>query len=127
MLSVTIDRELSTKTSKSGDAFVASLNNAIADRDWVIARRGAQVEGVVSNSDPGGKVKGVASISLALRRLQLADGRTVSIGSSTYAKEARHTKKKDAAKIGIGAGIGAAILVGGLVCWLRYRRLEAFR
>ena len=24
-------------------------------------------------------------------------------------------------------GVGAAILAGALVCWLRYRRLEAFR
>jgi ABC-2 type transport system permease protein len=27
----------------------------------------------------------------------------------------------------VAAGVVAAILVGGLVCWLRYRRLEAFR
>jgi ABC-2 type transport system permease protein len=27
----------------------------------------------------------------------------------------------------VAAGVAAAILVGGLVCWLRYRRLEAFR
>jgi ABC-2 type transport system permease protein len=25
------------------------------------------------------------------------------------------------------SGVGAAVLAGGLVCWLRYRRLEAFR
>jgi ABC-2 type transport system permease protein len=27
----------------------------------------------------------------------------------------------------LAGGVGAAILAGGLVCWLRYRRLEAFR
>jgi ABC-2 type transport system permease protein len=27
----------------------------------------------------------------------------------------------------VGAGVGAAVLAGALVCWLRYRRLEAFR
>jgi ABC-2 type transport system permease protein len=27
----------------------------------------------------------------------------------------------------VGAGLGAAIVIGGLVCWLRYRRLEGFR
>ena len=27
----------------------------------------------------------------------------------------------------VAAGVGAAILAGALVCWLRYRRLEAFR
>ncbi len=114
-ISITTDRELSTKTSKTGDTFAGSLNNAIVDGDWVIARKGATVQGVVSDSDPGGKVKGVASISLSLRQLQLADGRSVAIGSSTYAKEAKSTKKKDAAKIGIGAGVGTAIgaIAGG--------------
>jgi hypothetical protein len=27
----------------------------------------------------------------------------------------------------VSGGVAAAILVGALVCWLRYRRLEAFR
>jgi ABC-2 type transport system permease protein len=27
----------------------------------------------------------------------------------------------------VAGGVGAAVLVGALVCWLRYRRLEAFR
>jgi hypothetical protein len=27
----------------------------------------------------------------------------------------------------VASGVGATILVGALVCWLRYRRLEAFR
>jgi hypothetical protein len=27
----------------------------------------------------------------------------------------------------VAGGLGAAILAGALVCWLRYRRLEAFR
>ena len=27
----------------------------------------------------------------------------------------------------VAGGVGAAILAGALVCWLRYRRLEAFR
>jgi hypothetical protein len=112
---VTIDRELSTKHAKSGDTFLGSVNSAIVNKDWVIVKRGAQVDGVVSNSDSGGKVSGRASISLVLRRLHLADGTSVAIGTSTYVHEAKGTKKKDAAKIGIGAGVGAAIgaIAGG--------------
>jgi hypothetical protein len=85
------------------------------DGDWVIAKKGALVEGVVVNADPGGRVRGVASMSVALRSIQLADGRTVAIATSSYAKESRTTKEKDAVKIGIGAGIGAAIgaIAGG--------------
>ena len=94
---------------------MASLARAIVDDDWVIAKRGAQVEGVVVNSDPGGRVKGRASLTVKLRSLQLSDGRAVDLSSSSYTKVAKGTKKKDALKIGIGAGIGAAIgaIAGG--------------
>jgi hypothetical protein len=108
-------KTISTKTDKNGDRFTASLASPIADGDWVIAKRGALVEGVVVNSDPGGRVSGVASMTVKLSRLQLADGRMVNLSTNSYTKEAKSTKKKDAAKIGIGAGIGAAIgaIAGG--------------
>jgi hypothetical protein len=108
-------RELSTKTAKDGDRFTASLARPIVDGDWVIAKRGASVEGVIVNSDPGGRVKGRASMTVKLSRLQLADGRTVDLSTNSYTKQAKSTKKKDALKIGVGAGIGAAIgaIAGG--------------
>ncbi|MGE0129453.1 MAG: hypothetical protein AB7U82_15355 [Blastocatellales bacterium] len=108
-------RTLSTKTDKDGERFVASLARPIVDDDWVIAKKGAQVEGVIVNSDPGGKVKGRALMTVRLSSLQLADGRTIDLSTSSYTKEAKGTKKKDAAKIGIGAGVGAAIgaIAGG--------------
>jgi len=108
-------KTLSTKTDKDGERFVASLARPIVDDDWVIAKKGALVEGVVANSDPGGRVKGRASMTLRLRSLQLADGNTIDLSTSSYTKVAKGTKKKDAMKIGIGAGIGAAIgaLAGG--------------
>jgi hypothetical protein len=115
VLSVYTSSAISTKTHKSGDTFVGSLSKAIVDGDWVIAKKGAPVDGVVVSSDPGGRVKGVASISVALKHLTLADGRRVALSTSGYSKQARSTKKKDAAKIGVGAGIGAAIgaIAGG--------------
>ena len=100
-------RELSTKTAKDGDRFTASLARPIVDGDWVIAKKGATVEGVIVNSDPGGRVKGRASMTVKLRSLQLADGRTVDLSTNSYTKQAKSTKKKDALKIGVGAGIGA--------------------
>jgi len=114
-ISIFTAKELSTKTVKDGDLFTASLARPIVDRDWVIAKKGATVQGVVVNSDPGGRVKGRASMTVKLRSLQLADGRTVDLSTSSYTKEAKGTKKKDAMKIGIGAGIGAAIgaIAGG--------------
>ena len=54
-------------------------------------------------------------MTVKLTRLTLADGRTVPISTSAYVTKARTTKKKDAKKIGIGAGAGAVIgaIAGG--------------
>lgn len=114
-ISVFTTSPLSTKTSKAGDSFVGTLASAIVDDDWVIARKGATVEGVISNSDPGGKVKGVASLTLVVTRLELADGRKVELSTSSFTRQAKATKKKDAVKIGGGAAGGAVIgaIIGG--------------
>jgi hypothetical protein len=114
-LNVFTTAEISTKTAVSGDTFSAVLAKAITDGDWTIAKEGARVEGTVVESDPGGKVKGVASMTLALKKLTLADGRTVELSTNTVSQEAKTSKGKDAKKIGIGAGIGTAIgaIAGG--------------
>jgi hypothetical protein len=100
---------LSTAVNKSGERFSATLAEPIVDGDWTIARRGAPVEGVVVESDPGGRTKGVASITLALRQLTLTDGRTIDLATSSVTEQANTSKGKDLKKIGIGAGLGAAI------------------
>lgn len=114
-LSIFTTHEVSTKTAKPGDTFNATLGHSIRDKDWLVAKQGAPVEGVVVSSDPGGRVKGVASISVELRRMTLADGRIVPVTTRPIVVKAKKTIKKDAAKIGIGAGIGAVIgaIAGG--------------
>jgi hypothetical protein len=114
-VSVWTTSSISTKTAKAGDRFTATLAKPIVDGDWVIAKKGATVEGTVIDADQGGKVKGVASLSLKLDRLTLSDGRTVDLDTSRLTREAKSTKKKDAVKVGVGAGIGAAIgaIAGG--------------
>lgn len=105
---------LSTKSASAGEGFVGSLVEPIVVGDKVVAKQGATVRGVIADSDPGGKVKGVARIAVRLTELETTGG-TVDIVTNTYATQARTTKKKDATKIGIGSGIGAAIgaIAGG--------------
>jgi hypothetical protein len=105
---------LSTKETKTGDSFTATLAEPIVIDGNVVAPRGSQVTGRVVDSDPGGRVKGAATLSVRLTQLHVGD-RKVEIQTRTIARQAHATKRKDAAKVGIGAGIGAAIgaIAGG--------------
>jgi hypothetical protein len=106
---------LSTKSNKTGETFVATLAEPIVHNGWVIARKGASVRGVILESDQGGRVKGTASLSVTINRLTLADGRHVTLAVDSAGSAAKSTKGKDAKKIGIATGVGAAIgaIAGG--------------
>jgi hypothetical protein len=115
VLTIRTTRELSTKTAKTGDAFSAVLEEPISVDGWVVAGQGAKADGRVVEADKGGRVKGKASLSIELTSLTLADGRKVEIVTSPVSNEAAANRKKDAAKVGIAAGAGAAVgaIAGG--------------
>ena len=115
VVTIRTTRELSTKTAKTGDAFSAVLEEPISVDGWVVAGPGARVDGRVVEADKGGRIKGKASLSIELTSLTLADGRKVEVVTSPVSNEAAANRKKDAAKVGIAAGAGAAIgaIAGG--------------
>lgn len=106
---------LSSERNNPGDAFTGSLDQPLVANGLVIAERGARVEGQVASSDRGGRVKGVASISVLLTRIHLSDGQTISVTTDGFKREAESSKKTDATKVGAGAAIGAVIgaIAGG--------------
>lgn len=106
---------LSTKTQETGQSFVAHLQQALVVDGRVLAPKGAELLGVIVDSDRGGRVKGRSSLGVQMTRLHTAAGPTIAISTSTYTVVANATKGKDAAKVGIGSGVGAAIgaIVGG--------------
>ena len=114
-LQVRIDTSLSTKTARPGQTFEASLAAPLTIDGHHLADRGARARGVVLASDPGGRVKGRAQLSVRLTELTLSNGRQLALQTAPVARLAPATKKKDALKIGIGSGIGAAIgaIAGG--------------
>jgi hypothetical protein len=114
-LTVRVDQALSTERNAPGDTFRATLDQPLVVNGFVIAERGARVEGRVVEADPGGRVKGVARLELELVRLNTADGQRINIQTQPFTREAETSKKQDAAKIGAAAGIGAAIgaIAGG--------------
>jgi hypothetical protein len=115
LLSVRVDQSLSTSSNQTGDSFRATLDQPVVVDGLVIAERGSRVEGQIVESDPGGRVQGLAKLSLELVRLNTSDGQRLRLQTEPFAKQAQNEKKRDAAKVGAAAGIGAAIgaIAGG--------------
>jgi hypothetical protein len=106
---------LSSERNRSGDVFTATLEKELVAGEFVIAERGARVEGRVVAADPGGKVKGVSSMTVELTRLHTSDGQVVPIRTESFERHAAQSSREDAAKIGGGAAVGAIIgaIAGG--------------
>ncbi|MFN0167636.1 MAG: hypothetical protein ACKV22_14515 [Bryobacteraceae bacterium] len=106
---------LSTRSASPGERFEATLAEPLVDGGSVIAPKGSRVIGRVVDSNPGGRIKGVARISIRLTELQITNGRSVDLETSTITRVARATRRRDGMKVGIGSGIGAAIgaIAGG--------------
>jgi hypothetical protein len=107
--------KITTKSAASGSLFEATLEEPLTVDGYVLAGKGASVEGIVTKSDPGGRAKGVASITIALRSLVAEDGRRMPLKTDTVSEEAGKSKGKDLKRGAITTGIGAAIgaIAGG--------------
>ena len=114
-IKVRTTRTLSTKTLKTGDGFDAVLDAPLMADGHELFPKGAMVMGTVVDADPGGRVKGVATMAIALTMLHTADGQMFDVDSSTVTIEADTSKTKDATKVAIGSAVGAAIgaIAGG--------------
>lgn len=115
VLKVRTTNTISTKTHHAGDKFEANLEEPIEQGGQILVPKGARVEGKVVESDEGGRVKGRAELAVRLTQLQVNEGKTVEVETNTLGREAKDTHGQDAAKIGIGAGVGAVIgaIAGG--------------
>jgi hypothetical protein len=104
--------ELSTSKLSNGSTFDALLERDLTSGDTVLAKAGAHVTGIVVSSDPGGRVKGTASLSVAVRSVVGVKGTVITIKTDSHTSDAESTKKKDVTRTGIATGIGA--IIGGI-------------
>lgn len=112
LLYVRLNEALSTERCRTGDSFGATLEQPLVADGFVIAERGSRVQGRVVESDPSGRVRGLAKLQIEITQINTADGQRVRVNTAAFQRLADSTKAKDAAKVGIGAAIGAAI--GGI-------------
>jgi len=113
--SVRVGETLSTQRSRSGDTFSATLDQPLIIDGFILAERGSRAQGRVVESDPSGRVHGLAQLAVELTQIHTSDGQSIRVNTGAFHKQADSTKKKDAAKVGIGAALGAAIgaIAGG--------------
>jgi hypothetical protein len=104
---------VSTKMS-TGATFDGLLEQDLVANGTVLAKSGARVTCVLTSSDPGGRVKGVASLAVAARAIQGVGG-PIAITTSSVGAEAKSTKGRDAKRTAIATGAGAVIgaIAGG--------------
>ena len=128
-VSLTLNDTLSSKTSQVGDAFSASVSQAVQVGDKVAIPAGSIVRGTVARVERAGRVKGRAQLGLRFEKLELPDGQALDLAASltalgeeekeTVSQEGEVTgqgsKKRDIGTIAGGAGVGAAIgaITGG--------------
>ena len=110
MVYVRIGETLTAQKNLTGDTFFATLDAPLVADGFVIAEKGARVEGKIIEVDKAGKLSGTSRLSLELTQVNTSDGQRVHLQTSTYTKDgADRNHKDDAAKIGGGAVIGAVI------------------
>jgi len=110
----TVER-LSSDHNSPGDGFTATLEQPLVVDGWVIAERGARLEGKVVNAQRAGVGKGKSDLAVVLTQLKTSDGQRVAIETETYEKHAEASTGESAGKVIAGTAIGAAIgaIAGG--------------
>lgn len=108
LLPVRIGETLSAARNQPGDSFLATLSQPLVIDGFIIAERGARLEGRVVEA-------GASHLRISVVRLATADGQNIRIRTEPFVKDAASSAATDAAKIGGGAAIGAIIgaIAGG--------------
>ena len=97
---------LSSEHNAAGDGFSATLDKPVEADGWVIAERGARLEGKVVEA---GHANGQSHLVIALTQLRTSDGQRVAIETEPFSKQAQASASESAVKVAAGAALGAAI------------------
>jgi hypothetical protein len=113
---VTLDTSVGSATSQVDEPVRAHVTRPVSIDGIVAVPAGSNMSGAVVEAVRSGRVKGLAHVGIRFDKMRpAADGETYTIRTAEITRTAKSEKKKDAAKIGIGAAAGAGIgaLLGG--------------
>ena len=107
---IRLGESLSSQKNLTGDTFFASLDQPLVAGGFVIAEKGARVEGKIVEVDKAKGLGGSSRMSLELTQVNTSDGQHVHVQTSLFTKDGgERNHDHDAAKIGGGAILGAVI------------------
>lgn len=110
-LTVTTDQALSSKSSKAGQTFLATVAQPVTVHGKTAIPKGSSVTGTVITAKEKGKIKGEGQLGIALTSVTI-HGKNYPIQTGTLDNTEKGKGKRTAATTGGGAAGGA--LIGGL-------------
>jgi hypothetical protein len=111
VLTVRVDQALSSKTSQTGQTFLATLAQPVSVGRSTAIPGGSKVSGTVVTAKAKGKIKGEGQLSLALTSITVR-GQTYNIKTAVLNNTVKGKGKRTAATTGGGTAGGA--LIGGI-------------
>jgi hypothetical protein len=111
VLTVITGQSLSSKTSTTGQAFIATLAQPVGAGGRTALPKGATVSGTVVTAKAKGKIKGEGQLDLVLTSVSVR-GHTYPIKTNLLSSTEKGKGKRTAATTGGGAAGGA--LIGGI-------------
>jgi hypothetical protein len=110
-ITVVLSSSLSSKVSKPGDEFEATVSEPVVVGGRTAIPKGAHANGTVVDAKKQGAFKGAAVLAIRLTRVEI-HGKGYSISTSPYGGTEKGKGKRTAVVTGGGAALGA--LIGGL-------------
>ena len=110
-LVVTVDQALGSKTSKTGQTFLATVAQPVSVNGKTAIPKGASVTGTVLSAKEKGKIKGEGELSLTLTSITVR-GQNYAVQTGSLDSTVKGKGKRTAVTTGGGAAGGA--LIGGL-------------
>jgi hypothetical protein len=109
---VRLNQGLSSDHNQQGDTFTATLEQPLVVDGFVVAPRGSQVMGRVTEAKKAGRVEGTSRLAVELTGLTLVDGQQVSLQSQMINHNGPTSVGNDVGAVGATTALGAIIGAG---------------
>jgi hypothetical protein len=109
ILAVRIGETISSVRNEAGDGFVATLERPLVIDGFVIAERGARVQGRVVETQHPGRWNGPSNLGVEIVEVSTSDGQRIRVHTATFKKDSASSYGGDLANVVLVRGKPAEI------------------